>query len=132
MTTTKKEMFSKDFSHPDERREFKGHGHLDVLKFEDGTVVGLGVFEPGWRWSNDVKPIAETDSCEAVHTGYCLKGSMAVRMNSGEEFQVKAGDAFRIPPGHDAWVVGTETCSILDVSGYRDYAVTGAAIRKVG
>ena len=118
-----KKVFSKEFGHPDERREFKEHGHLDVLKFDDGTVVGLGVFEPGWRWSDDVRSIAGTSSCEAAHTGYCLKGKMTIRMDSGEEFQLKAGDAFRIPSGHDAWVEGNEACELLDVSGYAGYAL---------
>lgn len=123
MQSSDKKVVSKDFGRPDERRPFKAHGHLDLLTFEDGTTVGLGVFEPGWRWSNDVKPIAETASCQADHTGYCLKGSMTIRMDNGEEFEVKAGQAFRIPPGHDAWVNGNETCEALDVSGYKEYAL---------
>jgi hypothetical protein len=116
-------MFKKGFGKPDERREFKGHGYLEVLKFEDGTVVGRGVFEPGWRWSTDVQPIAETESCRAAHTGFCLKGSMVIRMDGGEEFRVTAGEAFRIPAGHDAWVDGGETCELLDFSGFKEYAV---------
>lgn len=131
MKSSENKVISKDFAHPDERRNFKGHGHLDVLNFEDGTMIGLGVFEPGWRWSNDVKPIVETESCEADHTGYCVKGRMTIRMNSGEEFQIKAGEAFRIPPGHDAWVEGNETCEALDVTGYRDYAVKKGSQKKV-
>jgi len=131
MDSTQKHVIAKEFSHPDERRPFKDHGHLDVLKFDDGTVVGLGSFEPGWRWSNDVKPIAETESCQADHTGYCLKGQMTIRMDSGEEFQIKAGDAYRIPPGHDAWVDGNETCEALDVTGVKDYAVKNEASRKI-
>jgi mannose-6-phosphate isomerase-like protein (cupin superfamily) len=123
MQSNQKKVVSKDFGRPDERRNFKGHGHLDLLNFDDGTIVGLGVFEPGWRWSVDVKPLAETESCQADHTGYCLKGSMTIRMDNGDEFQIKAGQAFRIPPGHDAWVDGNETCEALDVSGYKEYAV---------
>ena len=122
--------FSKEFSHPDERRNFKSHGYLDILNFSDGTIIGHGVFEPGWRWSADVKPIAETKSCEADHTGYCLRGKMTVRMDDGEEFEVKAGDAFRIPAGHDAWVEGAEPCELLDISGSSDYARKSVPIKK--
>jgi hypothetical protein len=120
MKTTK--IINKQFTRPDERRDFKAHGHLDLVSFEDGSAIGRGVFEPGWRWSTDVKPIAETDSCEASHTGYCMRGRMTVRMNDGEEIRIKPGDAFRIPPGHDAWVEGSETCELLDFTGFSEYA----------
>ena len=114
--------FKKDFGRPDERRDFKAHGHMDVIKFDDGASIGRGVFEPDWKWSNDVKPLAGTDSCEADHTGYCIKGRMTIRMNDGEVFQIRPGEAFRIPPGHDAWVDGNEECEILDFTGYAEYA----------
>ncbi len=122
--------FAKAFKNPDERRDFVSHGHLDLLRFDDGTEIGLGVFEPGWRWSNDVKPIAGTESCQAAHTGYCMKGSMTIRMDSGEEFTVKAGDAVHILPGHDAWVEGEETCELLDVTGYANYAIKKETLKK--
>ncbi|MCM2323996.1 MAG: cupin domain-containing protein [Oligoflexia bacterium] len=118
----KTKSFHKKFETPDEVRQFRGKGRLELLSFDDGTAIGRGIFEPGWKWSNDVKPIAETDSCEASHTGYCLSGSMVIRMNNGEEFTIRAGEAFKIPPGHDAWVVGSENCELLDVTGYVNYA----------
>ncbi len=121
MKSPGKKVLSKDFSHPDERREFKGHGHLDVLKFEDGTVVGRGIFEPGWRWSNDVKPIAGTDSCQTRHTGICLSGQMTVLLDDGREMTVGPGDVLVIEPGHDAWTVGDEPCVLLDI-GVAAYA----------
>ena len=67
---------------PHERRPFKDHGHMDVVTLGDFTL-GRGVFEPGWRWSNDVKPIAGTDSCQTHHTGICLSGQMTVRFDDG-------------------------------------------------
>ncbi|MEW6058419.1 MAG: cupin domain-containing protein [Bdellovibrionota bacterium] len=121
MQETKK-WSKKTFNQPNERREFKSHGHLDLVSFEDGISIGQGTFEPGWKWSNDVKPIAGTESCEASHTGYCVSGSMVIRMNDGEEIFIKAGDAFQIPPGHDAWVQGDEKCVVLDFTGYENYA----------
>ena len=115
------EFFSKKFDQADERRDFKAHGHLDILDFKE-VSIGRAIFEPGWRWSNDLKPLVETESCQAAHTGYCLKGSMTIRMDDGKEFQIGAGEAFRIPAGHDAWVNGNETCELLDFTGYGDYA----------
>jgi len=117
-----KRIISKRFERPDERRDFKGHGFMDVLTFESGTSIGRGQFQPGWRWSSDVKPIAGTDSCEVTHSGFCLKGKMVIRMNGGEEFRIQAGDAFEIPPGHDAWVEGNEACELIDVGGAAHYA----------
>jgi mannose-6-phosphate isomerase-like protein (cupin superfamily) len=119
---TDRKSFARSFDRPDERREFKGHGHLDVLGSDDGNVIGRGVFEPGWKWSNDVQPIAGTRSCEAEHLGYCVSGSMVVRMDDGEEIRIKKGDSFYLRPGHDAWVEGSERCELVDFGGFKDYA----------
>lgn len=118
-------FLNKSFNQPDEVRPFQGHGHLDVLNFGQDSVIGRGVFEPGWKWSNDVKPIAGTRSCEAPHTGYCIEGSMKIQMDSGDQITIRAGDAFEIPPGHDAWVEGSQRCVLIDFSGYKDYAKKG-------
>lgn len=112
---------NRGFGRPDETRQFKDHGHVDLVTFDDGATVGRGVLEPGWRWSTDVRPIAGTNSCETMHTGYCLSGRMTVRMDSGEEFTITAGEAFHIGPGHDAWTVGDEPCVLIDV-GMTHYA----------
>src|SRR3954452_20162568 len=72
---------------PHERRPFKDHGHVDVVTLGDFTI-GRGVFEAGWRWSDDVKPIAGTDSCMTHHTGICLSGQMAVRFDDGSELTI--------------------------------------------
>jgi ketosteroid isomerase-like protein len=75
-----------------------------------------GVFEPGWRWSTDIAPIAGTDSCRTRHLGYMVSGRMQVRMDDGSEMTVEAGDLFDLPSGHDAWVLGDEPCVMLDYS----------------
>jgi mannose-6-phosphate isomerase-like protein (cupin superfamily) len=111
----------KKFSSADETRQFRAHGHVDVLEIGDGTVM-RGVFEPGWKWSNDVKPIAGTKSCETLHSGYVLSGRMHVVMDDGQQFDVEPGDYMFCPPGHDAWTVGDEACVILDVAGAASYA----------
>lgn len=105
---------------PQETRPFKDHGHMDVVTLGDFTL-GRGVFEPGWRWSDDVKPIAGTESCQTRHTGICLSGQMTVRLNDGTEFSIGAGDVVLIEPGHDAWTVGEEPCVLLD-TGIAAYA----------
>ena len=108
-------------STPDESRPFVAHGHADIHKIGNGTVM-RAVFEPGWKWSEDLAPLAGTKSCQAPHLGYCLSGRMKIRMEDGAEHEIAPGDFFRITPGHDAWVVGSEACILLDFAGYGDYA----------
>lgn len=105
---------------PQEIRPFQHHGHMDVVTLGDFTL-GRGVFEPGWRWSDDVKPIAGTESCQTRHTGFCLSGRMSVRLDDGTEMAIGPGDVVLIEPGHDAWTVGDEPCVLLD-TGVAAYA----------
>jgi hypothetical protein len=105
---------------PQEKRPFKAHGHMDVITLADFTL-GRGVFEPGWRWSSDVKPIAGTETCQTRHTGICLSGQMTVQFDDGSELNVGPGDVVVIEPGHDAWTVGDEACVLLD-TGVAAYA----------
>jgi quercetin dioxygenase-like cupin family protein len=116
-----KTLEAKSLDSPDETRPFVDKGKTDVVKL-GGVTVGRGVFEPGWRWSEHVKPIAGTDSCEAPHTGYVVSGRMRVVMDDGAEAEVGPGDAFVIAPGHDAWTVGDEACVLVDFSGMEHYA----------
>jgi hypothetical protein len=109
---------------PDETRQFIDKGHADVVDL-DGTSVLKGTFEPGWKWSNDVKPIAGTDSCQVAHVGYVLSGRMTVRMDDGSEHEYQPGEAFNMPPGHDAWTVGDEACVLIDFGGLKGYAQGG-------
>ncbi len=107
---------------PDETRPFNdGKGKMDVFHLGDSTV-GRGEFEPGWRWSQHVKPIAGTPSCQATHTGYVLEGRMAVKMEDGTETEYGPGDFFCMPAGHDAWIVGDKRCVLLDFTGVAKYA----------
>jgi Cupin domain len=111
----------RNFDSPDEVRPFEGKGQADVLNI-GGKVVGRGVFEPGWKWSENVKPIAGTESCEVSHLGYCVSGQMKIYMNDGTELNLGPGDVFAIPPGHDAEVTGNEPCVSLDFGEFGDYA----------
>ncbi|WP_063004618.1 cupin domain-containing protein [Nocardia salmonicida] len=110
------------FDAPEETRPFEqGKGRLDLVNVEGGPV-GRAIFEPGWRWSEHVKPIAGTDSCQAAHIGYCLSGRIVVEMDDGKQLEFGPGDVMIASPGHDAWVVGAEPCIVLDWQGYADYA----------
>ena len=111
----------KNFNAPDETRPFEGKGKADVCNLA-GKVVGRTVFEPGWRWSDNVKPIAGTDSCEVFHLGYCMSGQMKVYMDDGSQAEIGPGDVFAIPPGHDAEIIGEESCVMLDFGQFGDYA----------
>jgi hypothetical protein len=110
----------RSFQTPDETRAFP-HGRAEIVKVGDGEVGRL-VFEPGWRWSNDVKPIAGTNSCEAPHFQYHVSGRLAIRMDDGTEFVAGPGDITSLPSGHDAWVVGDEPVVTVDWFGATNYA----------
>jgi uncharacterized cupin superfamily protein len=111
----------KNFESPDETREFEGNGRAKMLNL-GGHTVGLGTFEPGWKWSANVKPIAGTDSCEVAHFAYVLSGSMRVFMDDGTEAECGPGDVVAIPPGHDAEVTSDEACVMVDFGEIGDYA----------
>lgn len=110
----------KSLNAPEETRTFE-KGKLELVKLENGTI-GRATFEPGWRWSECVKPIAKTKSCEAAHFGYIVSGRMKVVMDDGSEAEYGAGDAMSIAPGHDAWIIGNEPCVCIDVTGMEHYA----------
>ena len=112
----------KSFDTPDEIRPFEaGNGQAGGDQHRHG-VVGRATFQPGWRWSEHVKPIAGTESCQAAHTGYFVSGRMKVVMDDGEEMEYGPGDFAYMAPGHDAWIVGDEPCVVIDWQGFTDYA----------
>lgn len=110
----------KTFLSPDEVREFPS-GKAEILKIGGGEVGRL-VFQPGWKWSTHVKPIAKTTSCLAPHFQYHLAGKLAIRMDDGTEFIAGPGDITALPSGHDAWVVGDEPVVVVDWCGASHYA----------
>ena len=104
----------------DEVREFpKGKLEMSTV---GKTMVGRATFQPGWRWSESVKPIAGTDSCQVPHNGYVVAGRLGIKMDDGTEFDCKPGDVSLLPSGHDAWVVGDEPAVVVDFQGMLDYA----------
>lgn len=110
----------RSFATPDEVRAFP-NGRAEILEIGGGQVGRL-VFEPGWRWSNDVRPIAGTSSCEAPHFQYHVSGQLAILMDDGTELIAGPGDITSLPSGHDAWVVGDEQVVTIDWYGASSYA----------
>ena len=110
----------KSFKRPDEDRRFP-NGNAEILKVGDAEIGRL-VFQPGWRWSTDLKPIAQTPSCEAPHFQYHVSGRLGIRMDDGTEFIAGPGDVTSLPKGHDAWVIGDEPVVVVDWFGASNYA----------
>jgi quercetin dioxygenase-like cupin family protein len=118
----------KRFNTPDERRSFADKGFVEILTSGEATV-GRAIFEPGWKWSEHVKPIAGTSSCQTTHCGYVVSGGMHLVSDEGDEFDIGPGDVFFIEPGHDAWVIGDEACICLDFVGMGEYAKARGEVR---
>jgi len=100
------------FDHPDETKTFP-HSRVDFLKI-GGEVVRRFTLQPGWRWSKDLGPIAQTDWCEAKHFQYQLSGHLHVQMSDGSQFALGPGEVSFLPSGHDSWVVGEEAVVLID------------------
>jgi hypothetical protein len=113
-------MIRKNMGQPDETRKFE-KGRIDITNVGD-TPIGMGIFEPGWKWSSHVKPIVGGNSCQVTHTMYVISGKMHVRMDDGSEQEFGPGDTGVVPPGHDAWVIGNETFKAVDFTGGKSYA----------
>ena len=120
LEATRPTVASKNVEMPDERRAFE-HASHDVVNLP-GITIGRSVFQPGYRWSTDVKPVVGTEACQAAHTGYIISGWLHTRMDDGREFDFGPGDAYVVPAGHEAWVEGDEPCVALDL------AFTGRAL----
>ena len=96
-----------DFESPDETRK-PDKTRVDVVKMGGNTAARL-TLEPGWKWSECVKPVVGTESCQVRHVGVVQSGTMHVTHEDGTEGEIGPGEAYVIEPGHDAWVVGDET-----------------------
>ena len=116
------------FSEPSDTRTFP-HGKVEVVELDD-HVVGRMTYEPGWRWSTDVQPLAGTPSCQYHHFGVTTSGILRVQMPDGTELEIGPGDVFEIPPGHDAWVVGDEPWVSIDFEAMRTYARAQSATER--
>ncbi len=123
------EVQSKHFDEPDEIISHpKLEGRIIVL---GETYVGRYVHQPGWRWSQDVKPLVGTPSCQYHHRGVVVSGHLHVTTDEGAKRIIGPGEAFDIPPGHDAWVVGEEPWVSIEFLGVRDWARAKTAGERV-
>ena len=120
MTTETSGLQGKSMDTPDETRTFP-NGKVELVTL-GGVTFGRMTAQPGWRWSEHVKPIAGTESCRATHTGVIVSGRIGIRMDDGSEREFGPGDAYVIPAGHDGWVIGDEPYVGVDYTGMADFA----------
>jgi len=103
------------FDTPDDRLDMKEAGGISIIRMRDGTTGMHAVFEPGWTWEKDEKPLLGSPaSCPMRHTGYCISGNLVVRMvDTDTETRISPGDFFDIPAGHDGFVDGSERVELV-------------------
>lgn len=111
-----------DFSAPDEIRKPE-RTTVEVVKVAGGEI-GRYTFQPGWRWSECIKPVVGTETCQVDHVGYVVSGRLHVEHEAGTTGEVGPGFVYRIPPGHDAWVLGDEPVVVVEFQGAASYAKT--------
>ncbi len=114
------DVLIKKFATPDDVRTFE-KGRFELVKVGEMTI-GRATYEPGWKWSVHVGRAIGKGSCDVSHVGMVVSGRAMVVMDDGTEFEIKAGDVFAIPPGHDSWVLGNEPYVSLHFIGAEDYA----------
>lgn len=115
------EVVLKRFETPDETRVFE-KGKLELVRL-GGLTIGRATYEPGWKWSEHVSPIAGTSLCEVEHVGLVLSGRARAAMKNGLEVELSAGSLFYLPPQpHDSWVIGDEPYVSLHFMGADQYA----------
>lgn len=110
----------KSLDQPETVRRFP-HGHIGSVALDE-SEIGRWEFMPGWRWSNDVKPIVGTEFCQNRHVGVCVSGKLHVQLHDGTAMDVGPNDAYEIPPGHDGWVVGDEPFVTYEWTSSRVFA----------
>jgi quercetin dioxygenase-like cupin family protein len=111
---------NRDFSAPDETRT-PDKTTVELVNLAGGQI-GRYTFQPGWRWSECIKPVVGTDTCQVEHIGYVVSGRLHITHEDGSEAEVKPGDVYRIAPGHDAWVVGDDAAVFVEFQGAASYA----------
>ena len=111
---------SRDFTSPDETRS-PAKTRIELVGLAGGQV-GRYTFEPGWRWSECIKPIANTDLCQTDHVGYVVSGTLNVKHADGSEAAITPGSVYHIAAGHDGWNAGSEPVVVLEFQGAAGYA----------
>jgi hypothetical protein len=116
-----REVVLKRFEQPDEVREFE-LGRFELIHL-GGMTIGRATYQPGWKWSVHVGAALGQTSCQVEHVGTVVAGRATAAMDNGDVIEMRAGDVFYIPPGHDSWVVGDEPYVSLHFLGASDYAI---------
>jgi hypothetical protein len=111
---------SRDFDTPDETRT-PDKTRVELVGLSGGQI-GRYTFQPGWSWSECIKPVAKTESCQVEHLGYMVSGRLHVEHEDGSTRDLAAGEVYRIAPGHDARVVGDEPAVFVEFQGAAHYA----------
>ena len=119
-TPVVRSLDAKSHASPDEVRT-PDKTRVEVVRL-DGFTIGRLNMEPGWRWSECIKPVVGTETCQVSHVGYMVSGQIVVRLENGTEQTVSAGQSYTIPPGHDAWVVGDEPAVAIEVLSAEQFA----------
>jgi mannose-6-phosphate isomerase-like protein (cupin superfamily) len=105
---------------PDEVRT-PSKTRVEVVRLE-GFTMGRFIFQPGWRWSECIKPVVKTHACQNSHVGYAVSGRLAVVDQDGSKKSISPGESYTIPPGHDAWVEGNEPFVCIEVISAEQFA----------
>ena len=111
---------AKSHDKPDEVRA-PDKTRVEIVRLE-GFTIGRFTLQPGWRWSQCIKPVVKTDSCQVGHVGYAVSGRLAVKMTDGSQAAILPGMSYTIPPGHDAWVESNEPFVATEVMSAEIYA----------
>ena len=111
---------TKSHDTPDEVRT-PDKTRVEIVRLE-GFTIGRFTLQPGWRWSQCVKPVVKTDTCQVGHVGYAVSGSIAVKMNDGSQTAILPGMSYTFPPGHDAWVERNEPFVAIEIMSAEMYA----------
>lgn len=114
------DVILKRFENPDETRVFE-KGKFELIRI-GGMTIGRATYQPGWKWSEHVGKVSGAKSCSVEHVGMVIAGCATAAMDDGRVIEMRAGDVFYIPPGHDSWVVGDEAYVSLHFMGADDYA----------
>ena len=110
---------ARDFTSPDETRS-PAKTLIELVNVAGGQI-GRYTFQPGWRWSECIKPVVNTDRCQTEHIGYMVSGGLRIQDSEGNEVDVKAGNVYHISPGHDAWTTGSDPTVVVEFQGAANY-----------
>ena len=122
-------LAKKNLDSPDVTRDC-GHGKLELVTL-DNTTLGRLTLQPGWKWSEHIRPMANTESCQVEHLQYVISGRLRIVQDDGSQMDLGPGDFASIPPGHDGWVVGDEPFRCIDISpDMRQYAEESSSIHR--